>query len=112
MKKKYSDPLMFSSLLVGEIVLPPSGGQGGFPDDYGSKKSKVTVNSMRGTVEPAEDVKIVPSAEETTADVTESPIESSGSGESAVIPEVAPVIDTLVEEEAATTGESTPAPAE
>lgn len=114
MKKKYSDPLMFSSVLLSGIDIPPSGGEGGSPPDqaWSSKKSILSVNSNNSVPEYTEDVKIVPSAEETTADVTESPIESSGSGESAVIPEVAPVIDTLVEEEAATTGESTPAPAE
>lgn len=114
MKKKYSDPLMFSSVLLDELEIPPSGGEGDIGPNqlWSKKKSAFTVNSKNGVTEHAEDVKIVPSAEETTADVTESPIESSGSGESAVIPEVAPVIDTLVEEEAATTGESTPAPAE
>lgn len=114
MKKKYSDPLMFSSVLLSGIDIPPSGGEGDSPGDnvWGSKKSKVTVNSMPGTAEPAEDVKIVSPVEEATADVSESPVESAGKAETTVIPEVTPVIDTLVEEETRTAGTTTPASAE
>ena len=114
MKKKYSDPLMFSSVLLSGIDIPPSGGEGDSPVDnvWGSKKSKVTVNSMPVTAEPAEDVKIVSPVEEATAGVSESPVESAGTAETTVIPEVTPVIDTLVEEETSTAGTTTPASAE
>ena len=67
---------------------------------------------MRGTVEPAEDVKIVSPVEEATAGASESPVESAGTAETTVIPEVTPVIDTLVEEETNTAGTTTPASAE
>lgn len=114
MKKKYSDPLMFSSVLLSGIDIPPSGGEGGSPGDnaWGGKKAKLTIDSTRGTVEPAEDVKIVSPVEEATAGVNDSPVESEDTAETTVIPEVTPVIDTLVEEETNKAGTTTPASAE
>lgn len=117
MKKKYSDPLMFSSVLLDEIDIPPSGGEGGIAPDQarGSKSrsiSKLTVNEMPGTAGSAEDVKIVSPVEEPMVGISENPVESAGAVETPVIPEAASVIDNLVEEEASSAGTITSAPAE
>lgn len=102
MRKKYSDPLMFPAVLMSGIDIPPSGGEGGQGPEtpWGGKSSRTTVNSM-GETEPTESITISPTPEESGIADSVAPVENAGTAESEIIPEVAPVIDTLVEEESA-----------
>lgn len=113
MRKKYSDPLMFPAVLMSGIDIPPSGGEGGSPGDntWGGSKSRAIVNSVVETG-PTESITISPTPVESGIADSVAPAENAGTAESVTIPEVAPVIDTLAEENSAEDESTAPAEGE
>lgn len=117
MRKKYSDPLMFSSVIMSSIPVTPSQPGTISPDDdwddnRGAGASVFSVNSAAGAPASEDPVSIVNPVEEavnsastsvTTGVTTESPVEAVSTSPL----EVTPVIDEIVPEtteEAASAG--------
>ena len=103
MKKKYSDPLMFSTVLLnGGIVHKPSGNGEIGPDEDVDEIDlpDLSVNFTPG-IEASEPVTIVNSVEEAVNSEEAAVTETPATGSSSPL-EVAPIIDSLVPEETGT----------
>ena len=100
MKKKYSDPLMFSTVLLnGGIVIGPSGnGEIGPDDEIGDDIDlpNLSVNFTPG-IKASDPVTIVNPVEEAVKSEETAVTEAPAAGSSSPI-EVTPIIDSLVPE--------------
>lgn len=99
MKKKYSDPLMFSTVLLnGGIVIGPSGNGEIAPDEDVDDIDlpNLSVNSTPG-IKASDPVTIVNPVEEAVKSEETAVTEAPAAGSSSPI-EVTPIIDSLVPE--------------
>lgn len=114
MRKKYSDPLMFSSVIMSSILVTPS--QHGtispddeLDDDQGAGASVFSVNSAAGAPVSEDPVSIVNPVEEavnsastsvTTGITTESPVEAVSTSPLEVTPVIEEIVPEVTEEAA------------
>lgn len=107
MRKKYSDPLMFSAVLLGEIPIGKNSGEIA-PDNEGDDEiglPDLSVNNTPG-IEASEPVTIVNPVEEAVSS-EEAVVDSTAPAAESVSPlEVEPIIDSLVPDETGASAEA------
>lgn len=103
MKKKYSDPLMFSAVLLSDIPvttsIEPTPGPDNEGDDGVELPNGLTVNSLPG-IETTEPLTIVNPVEE-AVNSEDTTVTDAPAAETPSPLEVEPIIDSLVPEETA-----------
>ena len=109
MKKKYSDPLMFSAVLLGEIPIGKKSGEIA-PDDEvivddEADLGDLSVNYTPG-IEASEPVTIVNPVEEAVSSEETAVDSTAPAAESSSPLEVAPIIDSLVPDETGASAEA------